>query len=329
MCQPDRFLEKYASIGRLFPTTARRIFMRNYRHRILGIRRYAGAALVLAFFSVDAIAQVAPSPNFEVASVKPAAPQSNGQNRLSMRGGPGTSDPGQISYNNVSLMSVLRIAYGAYFYQIDGPSWLGISGYDINAKITPGTTKEQFNQMLMNLLAERFNLKLHHESRDVQGFELVAARNGSKLKESTMTDSSNSDVPQSGPQATKTDASGFPQLDHPGVAMAMKMAPNAKTPSVYMTFRAQTLSGLVRTVGEELGRPVIDKTGLVGKYDFTLQFVPDTGALATQSLAYRSDDSGPGIRTALPEQLGLRLEPKKVPLDMLVIDSADKTPTGN
>jgi uncharacterized protein (TIGR03435 family) len=107
--------------------------------------------------------------------------------------------------------------------------------------------------------------------------------------------------------------------------MAMKMAPNAKAPSVYMTFRAQTLSGLVRTVGEELGRPVIDKTGLVGKYDFTLQFVPDTGA----PLADRSYDSGPGILTALPEQLGLRLEPKKVPLDMLVIDSADKIPTGN
>lgn len=297
-----------------------------------------------ALFCVNAIALInpaasaAPSATFEVASVKPAAPQPNGQNRLAMRGGPGTSDPGQISYTNVSIMSVLRIASDAYFYQIDGPSWLGVNAYDITAKIPSGTTKEQFKEMLMNLLAERFRLRLHHESHDVQGFELVIARNGSKLKESTIPDSSDSDMPQAGtPASNKTDVNGFPQLDHPGVAMAMKMAPNAKAPAVYMTFRKQTLSGLVRTVGEELGRPVIDKTGLSGRYDFTLQFVPESGSPAAQSPPGSSPDTspdipndpGPGILAALPDQLGLRLDSKKVPFDILVIDSVDKVPIGN
>ena len=283
--------------------------------------------LCLGLSCVAAFGQPASQPAFEVASVKPAAPQANGQNRLTMRGGPGSDDPSQISYTNVYLMSILRIAYGAYFYQIVGPSWLGVNGYDISAKLPPGTTKEQFNQMLINLLAERFHLTLHHESRDVQGYELLTGKNGSKLKESTAADSDGVAATPSGP--AKTDAKGFPQLDHPGVAMTMKMEPNAKMPSVLMTFQAQPLAGLLRTLGEELGRPVVDKTGLVGKYDFTLEFAPETRTPSTQASAEPPDQSGPGILTATQEQLGLKLESRKVPFDMLIIDSVDKVPTAN
>jgi uncharacterized protein (TIGR03435 family) len=244
-----------------------------------------------------------------------------------MRGGPGSDDPSQISYTNITLMSILRIAYDAYPYQIVGPSWLGVNGYDISAKLPPGTTKEQFNRMLVNLLVERFHLALHHESRDVQGFELVTGKNGSKLKESTLVDSVGAEPTTSGPP--KTDANGFPQLNHPGVAMTMKMAPNAKVPSALITFRAQVLAGLVRTLGEELGRPVVDKTGLVGKYDFTLEFAPEKRTPETQGSGDALDQSGPGILTAIQDQLGLKLESKKVLFDMLIIDAVDKIPTAN
>jgi len=210
----------------------------------------------------------------------------------------------------MSLLSVLRIAYGVFFYQLEGPDWLGVNGYDITAEIPPGTTKEQFDLMLVNLLAERFHLKLHRESKDVQGYELVVEKNGSKLKESASSDSG----------------------DQPGVAMKMKMEPNAKAPSVYLTFRAQPLQGLVRTISEELGRPVADKTGLAGTYDFTLEFATEMRGQASATspdLSGPPDETGPRILTAIQEQLGLKLEPKKVPLDVLVIDHADKIPTEN
>ncbi len=186
--------------------------------------------------------------------------------------------------------------------------------------------------MLMNLIVERFHLVFHHESREVAGFELMVGKNGSKLKVSTLADQSplGPALPPE-PVPTKTDADGFPRLDHPGVAMTMKMAPNSKGPTIYLTFRAQGLDGLAHTIGEELGRPVVDKTGLAGKYDFKLEFVPADGppVLSAQGVPDALDDSGPGILTATQQQLGLKLEPKKVPLDMFVIDSVDKVPTEN
>src|SRR4051812_689501 len=103
------------------------------------------------------------SPIFEAASVRPA--QTDARARSSMRGGPGTSDPGQITYTNVMLMSVLLRAYDVKTYQVTGPDWLSSRRYDITAKIPPGATKEQFNRMLQGLLVDRFHLALHHETR--------------------------------------------------------------------------------------------------------------------------------------------------------------------
>ena len=107
----------------------------------------------------------ADSPTFEVASVKPAEPQTGMAIRVMMRGGPGTPDPGQLNYSNVSLKNVLMAAYAVKGYQINGPKWLDSERFDIVAKIAPGATKEQFQLMLQNLLAERFKLTLHRETK--------------------------------------------------------------------------------------------------------------------------------------------------------------------
>src|ERR1017187_1636471 len=104
----------------------------------------------------------AESPTFEVASVKPAEPQAMGMMRVRMSGGPGTPDPGQLTYSNVSLKDILINAYAVKGYQINGPKWLDSERFDIVAKIPKGATKEQFQLMLQNLLAERFKLTLHH-----------------------------------------------------------------------------------------------------------------------------------------------------------------------
>ena len=100
-----------------------------------------------------------------------------------MRGGPGSPDPGQITYSNVSLKQVLTNAYGIKSYQVSGPKWLDSERFDIVAKIAMGATKEQFQMMLQNLLAERFKLAVHHETKELPIYALVVGKGGPKLKE--------------------------------------------------------------------------------------------------------------------------------------------------
>src|ERR1035438_3438389 len=143
------------------------------------------AASLIIFTSCAAFGQdAAESPTFEVASVKPAEPQAMGMMSIMMRGGPGSPDPGQITYSGVSLKNVLMNAYGVKGYQINGPKWLDSERFDIAAKIPMGATKEQFKLMLQNLLAERFKLTLHHETKELPMYALVVGTGGSKLKES-------------------------------------------------------------------------------------------------------------------------------------------------
>jgi uncharacterized protein (TIGR03435 family) len=270
------------------------------------------------FFRLCAL--LAATISFDAATVKPSAPQPNGQHRVTMRGGPETPDPGRIAYTNVTLMALLRIAYDALPFRISGPAWLSAQTYDIEATLPPTTTKEQFHRMLADLLSQRFHLTLHHEVRETSGYELVIAKGNPAFTPST-------ENAESGPgNFTKTDANGFPVLEHPGVAMTMAMLPNAKTPSVFFTARAQSLAGLVQMLAEELRRPVTDRTGLAGKYDYRFEFAPQTGGAPD---ADPGGDSGPDVFSAVQSQLGLKLIAKKVPVDMLIIDSADKVPTGN
>src|SRR4051812_37386675 len=133
----------------------------------------------------------ATSLTFEVASVKPSPPPS-GDRRVVMfgggRGGPGSNDPGRLTYTNTTLMSLVTQAYNVKSYQVTAPAWMETERYDVIAKLpdtTPPVTKEQSAIMLQNLLAERFHLTLHHDSKEFQGFELVVGKNGSKLKESS------------------------------------------------------------------------------------------------------------------------------------------------
>ena len=141
-----------------------------------GTRRTPWFALLL-LASGAAIAQIVPTPVFDAAAVKPAAPDPKGP---STRGGPGTADPGQATFSDVTLSSLLMTAYDVKSYQIQGPNWVGTEKYDIVAKVPAGTSKEQFHLMLQNLLTERFRIVLHHESKQFQGFELITERTGQR-----------------------------------------------------------------------------------------------------------------------------------------------------
>jgi uncharacterized protein (TIGR03435 family) len=211
-------------------------------------------------------------------------------------------------------------AYDVKNYQVTCPAWLSTERYDIVAKVPPGTTKEQFNMMLQNLVAERFRLALHHESREFQGYELVAGKSGSKLKVSE----------DSGPAAgepaapSKTDANGFPQLDGPGLVMMEGVKGRAVIS--YLTAKSQPLSALVEMLSREFRMPIVDKTGLTGKFDFKLEFAPQPpGALTPDTM----DEGGSNLLSAVQQQLGLRLSPSKIAVDVLIVDRAEKVPTEN
>jgi uncharacterized protein (TIGR03435 family) len=281
-------------------------------------QRLKGTVYLYALSCAAVFGQSAQPPVFEVASVKSAVP-SGGRVRSSMRGGPGTSDTGRIIFTNVTLMSVLLRAYDVKPYQATGPDWLSSERYDITAKIPPGATKEQFNLMLQRLLAERFHLALHHETRELQGYELIRGKTGPKLKPSTEV---GPDVQPT--EAPMTDAHGFPQLSSPGLVMMEGL--HGTTVVSFLTARAQPLTALVEMLSKEFRLPVTDKTGLTGKFDFTLEFAPQApGALSPDT----PDESAPNLMSAVPLQLGLRLDPKKIPVDILIIDRVDKVPTEN
>lgn len=246
-------------------------------------------------------------PSFEVASVKRST-QANADQGM-VRGGPGTDDPGRITYVNAPLRLILTMANGINNYQLEGPAWIDTERYDIAANVPPGATKEQCNQMLQNLLVERFRMAVHHETRKFEGYRLVIGKNGAKLKEAPL-GSPASPVPE-----------GYPPLP-PGRTSGLGVAGGNGT--YLLTARQRSLSFLVQMLGVQLHADVDDQTGLTGTYDYNLGFVPPILAKTAGT-----DGPYPDIFTAVEQQLGLKLVDGKVPLDVLVIDQASKDPVEN
>jgi uncharacterized protein (TIGR03435 family) len=235
-------------------------------------------------------------PAFEVASVKPAPPPVNGVD-YSARGGPGTNDPGQITYPYTGLVALLMRAYGVGMDQISGPDWIHTEAYSIVAKIPPNTTKEQFNLMLQNMLAERFHLSLHHGAKDFPVYELSVAGGGPKMKPSPA-GADAVPAPTAGPAGRlPTGENGFPVLP-PGRTSALGVtyprgaegtAVNGLARATYKMTMAEFAESLRFTVnmanGPWMGGPVprvVDKTGLTGKFDFTLEFAVPSAVRSSQ-----------------------------------------------
>lgn len=258
---------------------------------------------------------------FEVASVKPAS--SDDEAPTIIRGGPGTSDPERITYQRVHLLRLLSAAYGVDFDQISGPSWAGSELYTVNATMPPGTSKEQLQLMLRNLLAERFRLKTHFIKKDFAVYELSVAKGGPKLKRSG-----------EGPYIQQP---GFP-----AVAAGRHFVPSVTPPRTRRdSFRDTSISDLINRLRFVFGTMVganslavgriVDKTGLEGNFDFTLEFVGGwgPGGAFPPSLPDGPHDTAPFLIDALRQQLGLTLAEGKAALDVLVVEHADRVPTEN
>jgi uncharacterized protein (TIGR03435 family) len=298
--------------------------------------------LVLAAWG--AYAQTATAPlSFEVASLKPAAPDEYGRVMRRLRGGPGTSDPGMFTYNNVTLKILVTMAYNLKDYQVEGPDWIDSVGYDLIAKMAPGTTSEQAALMMQTLLAERFKLQFHRETKQLPVFSLVVAKGGPKMKEVEVPA-----VPDGAPAAPPDGRGSLQGRMTSGPGIRMMMTPSGRQLAGYMT-----MTQLANALTRQLERPVLDQTELTATYDVNITWMPDdmerSGGRMSQLGAGPGGPGGPGgpagpggegmhggapeptltLAQALQEKLGLKLDTHKSSAEILIIDRAEKAPVEN
>jgi len=292
---------------------------------------------VAAIIAIPVTTFAQSTPRFEAASVKPGPP---GIERTSMNGGPlpagpfnlSANDPGRIAWTNVWLLRMIQVAYDFPPDRISGPDWLNTERYNIVATLPANTTVADFRLMVANLLAERFKLTFHRATREVSGYALEIARNGVKIQPSPR-------EPQqvqagAGPSNALmvTDQSGFPapRPGNPyfvkGVAFEAAIPVNGR---YRVTGLNESMQGIADYLGRFAGAPAEDRTGLTGKYDFHLEFAPDRPAEAAPNAVPAALDPGPGLFDAVQAQLGLKLASKKVAVETLIVDHAEKIPTGN
>lgn len=252
--------------------------------------------------AVVAFAQAGAPLSFEVASVKPAAPLKPGESR-------GTRfKPDGIDFYT-TLRYCITFAFGIRDYQLSAPGWLRDTTFEIVAKAPAGTKREQFPEMMRTLLAERFKLQIHRETKDFDGFALVVAKGGPKLT----------------PGTAKPDASG--RL----FTFQTRMSPGGNGS---IDYKANSLAFLARNLESLIGRPVIDETGLDGTYDLTLEYNQyDTASGNSFRVVGGTPpppDHEPGVSifTSI-QKYGLKLEARKVPGEAVVVDRIERTPTEN
>lgn len=283
--------------------------------------RFAGILLICA--APIAFAQTAEQKlSFEAISIKPSAPDPTGVTRV--QGGIGEKDSTQVTYRNISIVNLLGRAYGPHArWQIVGPSWLDSVDvrFDVVAKIPAGTTKEQFALMMQNLLADRFGLKLHHETKEFKAWNLVAAKGGAKLTPASPQSPGDSAVAS----MEDHDAEGFPILNHRGSVTAYSSRDGGGSVA-RMVAKDEPVSILLNQLSQELGGLVLDKTGLTGTYDFRIEYTPFLRQM--QAGSAEAELGTPGLVSAL-RQIGLTVTETKAPQDVLVIDHIEKAPTQN
>ena len=298
----------------------------------------ASLAVAVACASSSGLHAQAPAAlAFEVASVKPSNP-----NPSSPLGAiPMVMPPlnGRLSATNVPLRVLIRLAYGVQDFQIvGGPSWQMSNKFDVTAKAAEGTgtTMPDVLSMVKALLADRFTLKTHMETRELPISALVIARSDKKLgpdlKPSTA-DCSNAEAEAK--KLAEAFAKGGPGalaslVPRPGETRPCSMMPLMTPGGFGMRGNGQPLTVVIQLLTQATGRIVQDKTGLTGLYDFELKFDPEVlirmasqaGVNVPAGLTLPPSDS-PSLLTALQEQLGLKLDSQRGPVDVLVIDSAE------
>lgn len=287
-------------------------------------RLWAGAVSVVfaASFALGTAAhsQTASLPSFEVASIKL---NRTGRNSQFL----GFNDPSRFNTSNTSAKALIEFAFHVQSFQISGgPSWINSARFDIQAKVDdsvasqlqklpPDQRVEPFRLMLRSLLADQFELKLDHQTKEMPVYALLVAKGGARLNPTTV-DLTRPASPNSTPRG-------------PGARMTMSVDGPQRLRATSMPMR--NLAIFLGVQPELSGRLVLDETGMKGKYDFTLEWTreqlgppPDDGTARSIGNRPLPDVSGPSLFTAIQEQLGLKLQPQKGPVEILVIDRIEK-----
>ena len=306
------------------------------------MRIQSAAVFVIAMIPVMAAQQflpnfgppVDPNTRFEVVSVKPVADTSGPLGRF-------IPTPQRLEYSALPIGWLLRQALQKPDYQIVGaPGWIDTDRYTIMAKAADGTPQAAFTTLLVNLLKDRFQLATHLETREQPVFNLVMARTDGRLGPDLKTTPADC-------QATIAERNAAAQAaaaGRGGPPPAFPPVPDLNAPTVpcgsgrlitgNVAVSGRTIAQFVTTVSDWVGRPVIDKTGLTGLYDFTLKFAPEgrnagplgqtLALLGAPNQAPPADPNVPSLSAALQEQLGLKLESAHGPVEVVVIDRLEK-----
>lgn len=267
------------------------------------------------------------SPQFEVASIKLVQP---GDNRVDLAY---HIDGAMVSCNALSLKDYIRLAWQVKDYQIVGPDWLATNRFDLRAKLPEGAKGDDVREMIKSLLTERFHLAVHKDSKEFLVYALVQTKGGSKLKESAP------DTPEQAEEkpATNVAATGSAQ----GVNISLGKGAFFTLADNHVEGRRLDMATFATVLARFMDKPVVDMTGLTGRYDFTLSITQEdylamqiraamsSGiTLDPRALKFLETASGDSLHSAL-DAVGLKLDSRKAPLEVLVIDRADKTPTEN
>jgi uncharacterized protein (TIGR03435 family) len=298
--------------------------------------------LVECAVAVALLSQVAPAqtrataPSFEVAAIKPSLPMAEALSLLregKLKVGVNI-DKARVDMGFVTITDLIVAAYEVKPHQISGPDWLSMARFDIQAKLTDGAAEDEVPQMLRTLLADRFGMKTHMESRELSVYALVIGKfgkNGLKLKPSALPPDPD---PAKGlttltpsPGGTVTSSGG------PAGPTRITMGPNG----VQMVMLRTKISGLADMLTSILAKPVVDRTGLTGSYEIAL----DIPLEDVQNVARALGMGGPAATIGTPtdpggssmfqavEQFGLRLDSRKEHIETLIVDHIEKLPTAN
>jgi uncharacterized protein (TIGR03435 family) len=296
----------------------------------------------------------AAAPAFDVATIRPAPPiqdivqqlQSGKAPRMGM-----VIDGTRVNMGYQSLADLIRIAYRVKAYQVQGPSWMSQQRFEIQAKSPEGASHDQVPEMLQALLAERFKLAIHHDQKDLPVYALIVGKNGSKL---TLA-SSEPDAPipdsagamtlgtEKGPMKIVQDGKGGAVMQGGGQAGIIKQS--ISDSGVHLEMTKATLPFMVDLLTSLMDRPVLDMTDLKGNYQVTLDLpMEDVQLLARRNAAAMGvqmpappPSANPANAAATPggsvftvmEKFGLKLDARKSPVETIVVDHLEKTPTEN
>jgi uncharacterized protein (TIGR03435 family) len=287
--------------------------------------RCLACCLLLA---APAFAQTKPKPQFEVVSIRPSSEQTAAvQAGLRISGA-------QARIAAMGLKDYITIAYNVRPQQVIGPDWMSNERFDVAGTIPAGNSPDQVGEMLQAMLTDRFKLAFHREQRDLQVYALTVSRGGLKIKESAPAPPAAADAPAAAVSVAATGGNNGVAIDMGGGA-SFTLANNK------LEVKKLTMEDMAGVLTRFVDHPVVDRTGLKGIYDFTLDLAPEeymavlirsaiNAGVSLPPQAVRLLDTAPANPLASPFQnVGLSFDSTRAPLEVIVVDSILRAPTEN